>query len=206
MRRVRSFLVLLALLAWVAVPVSASAQDNAGLGQYQENVPGAGGDAPDQQGGGGQNPAGGGGANGGGSGGSNGSGGGSQSGDVPQGTVDELQSLGDDGAAAAQAAIETSPAGTPTGSAANGGGGSGNGASAGAGSNTGSGSSTSTGDDSGSGDSGGGGIGELLGKTVGGSDSGGMGPALPIILGIVVLGALGVLVARRGGFSGLHRG
>jgi hypothetical protein len=33
-----------------------------------------------------------------------------------------------------------------------------------------------------------------------------MGPALPIILGIVLLGALGVLVARRGGFGRLNRG
>ena len=33
-----------------------------------------------------------------------------------------------------------------------------------------------------------------------------MGPALPIILGIVLLSAVAVLVARRGGFGRLHRG
>ena len=57
-----------------------------------------------------------------------------------------------------------------------------------------------------SGGSGGVGVGDLLGNTVGGSESGGMGPALPIILGIVLLSAVAVLVARRGGFGRLHRG
>ena len=215
MRRVIPLLTLLALLVWAAVPVGASAQDNSGLSQYQENPPtaggGGGGGGHHGGGGGGGGHNGGGGAAGGGSGaaaGSSQSGGGS----VSQSTVNQLDSMGADGQAAADAAIASTalartrtPLLTPlppatrtraararaprTRAAGGSGGATGENATGGQ-----------------SGGSGGVGVGDLFGNTVGGSESGGMGPALPIILGIVLLSAVAVLVARRGGFGRLHRG
>ena len=122
MRRVIPLLTLLALLVWAAVPVGASAQDNSGLSQYQENPPtaggGGGGGGHHGGGGGGGGHNGGGGAAGGGSGaaaGSSQSGGGS----VSQSTVNQLDSMGADGQAAADAAIASTPPGSNANSSSN---------------------------------------------------------------------------------------
>jgi hypothetical protein len=131
---------------------------------------------------------------------------------VPAGTVEELESLGDDGAAAADLATGTSPDDSQpaaSGSTSTGSNGSGSGSQAGSGSGSGSGSqagsgagsagsgggsaSATGGDESGSGT----GVGKLIDSTVGGSDSGGMGPALPLILLATAVAAIAFFVVRR---------
>ena len=111
-----------------------------------------------------------------------GAGGNQQSGSGPL-TPDEVEALeaqGPDGAAAAEAAQATGPDAT-----------------AGVG-----GEDTAAGDGDGSsaaasdGESGGAGITELVGDVAGGSDDG-MGPVLPIVLAVALIGAVGFLIARR---------
>ena len=200
MRKLMIVSVVLASLA--AAPVAAQAQAGSGVDQYQENIPGAGGNHPDGSNGGhnggnaggGGHQGGGGGAAGGGSGGGGSAGGGNSL--SPQ-VTDELNAQGADGAATAAIADSTAPQGSGSGS--NGGGnghsgGSGNGGSA----NGGSGSSNTTLQS----DDGGGGLGgvvdEILGRNSSSSD--GMGVALPIILLATGLGAVAFfLLARRRG-------
>ena len=187
MRRVMITSVILVSLA--AAPVAAQAQDPSGIDQYQENIPGAGGDQPGGHNGGGN-------AGGGHNGGGGSAGGGSAAGGStlsPQ-VTDELNAHGADGAAAAAIAESTSPQGS-------GSGGSGSGANASGGGNgngngdSGSASQLNTGHD-------GGGLGgvvdEILGRNASNSD--GMGVALPIILLATALGAVAFfLLARRRG-------
>jgi hypothetical protein len=95
--------------------------------------------------------------------------------------VDDLNASGADGQRAAALAEQTAPAHDPANGAdsANGGG------------SDGSGSSDRSHSDSG------GGIGGVVDQVVGTSDSGGMGIALPIILGAALVAALLFLLARR---------
>jgi hypothetical protein len=158
-------LALFGLLA-IASPAAANHEaippDNSGVGQYTENVPGAGGDKPSDD-------LGGSGAGGSGSGSS-----GSDAG-LPPRTADALDSLASKGPVGA-AAAGLARAGASD-----------NAQGAGAG---GAGSPGSAGEDDGSF------LGEIFGQLTG-SDSDGMGIALPIILGASLVAALGLLVARR---------
>ena len=123
MRKLMIVSVVLASLA--AAPVAAQAQAGSGVDQYQENIPGAGGNHPDGSNGGhnggnaggGGHQGGGGGAAGGGSGGGGSAGGGNSL--SPQ-VTDELNAQGADGAATAAIADSTAPQGSGSGS--NGGG------------------------------------------------------------------------------------
>jgi len=220
----RTVLALCALaLAAFALPVSAAsgqAPDDSAIDQYVESVPGAGGDQPvDEETGA---PAGnsGGGAGGGGSGGSGGDGSGGSGGEetaISPGVEDDLENAGEAGSAAAGLAEDTAPSGTPAGGGdvgANqtGGGGGANQPAGGGGANQpagggganqpgggGGGESPSGGAASTSGvagsDTGGDGVVELVADAVDG-ESEGMGPALPIILGLSLLVALAALFFR----------
>ena len=186
MRRVIIVSAVLAALA--ALPTIASAQSGApesGVGEYTENIPGAGGNQPE---------------NGGGQGGSGGSGGSGQGGSgeaAPGGTatdtglppevVNEFEQQGADGAAAAALAQSTSPSGSNQGAGQPGSGGQ---AAGDAG-------QISSGD-------GQGGVGGVVEKIVGvnsASQSDGMGIALPVILGSSLLAALLFLFVRRRGLG-----
>jgi hypothetical protein len=162
---------LIALLLGVGAG-GAYAQDNAGIDQYTENVPGAGGD--DHSGGGGS----------GGAGGSGGSGGGDEatgtssgstapSNTVSPATSDELQAAGPDGQAAEALAESAGPQG----------GGSTSSGTAGSSSGAGSGSGAVTAD--------------LSASTDDSSGLFGLGPGLPIVLGLTLLAALGIALVRR---------
>ena len=193
--------ILAALVALVAAPV-ALAQENSAVDEYTENIPGAGGGAGNT------------GSNGGGSGGSGGSGGGNGSAgtqaqgggeELPAAVNEQFQNAGADGAAAAALAQSTTPEGSGGDAGVTGG----SSSTGGTGSNQdgGSGSSQGTGSQAGgvqgidaeslpaSGD---GGVDDILGVVTGGSsDTGGMGVALPLILGAVLLAGLLALLARR---------
>ena len=145
MRKLMIVSVVLASLA--AAPVAAQAQAGSGVDQYQENIPGAGGNHPDGSNGGhnggnagGGHQGGGGGAAGGGSGGGGSAGGGNSL--SPQ-VTDELNAQGADGAATAAIADSTAPQGSGSGSNGGGNGHSGGSGNGGSGSG-GSGSSNTT--------------------------------------------------------------
>lgn len=160
-------------LAMTAPP--AIAQDNAGIDEYSENVPNAGGD---------HQPSGGD---------DRGDGVGAGGGDdrdqgqgaaIPAGAADEFQAAGSDGQAAAALAQQTAPTddGGRRGRPATG-------------------SDAGTGDAGGPAterSDGNGGVGGVVDRLVGtSSDDGGMGVVLPIILAATLLGALAFLAARR---------
>jgi hypothetical protein len=156
---------------------------NSEIAQYLENVPGACGD----QGIGGGNGSGDQGTSAG-----SGQGGSGVSGTgLPTGTINRLESLGPAGAQAASFAESTSP-GTVEGTGAGGSGGS-----SAAGIQSASGGTASVDD---------GGDGSFLsaladlvtGNEAGGSSDQGMGTLLPILLGGVLLGGVGILALRRG--------
>lgn len=150
----------------LAVP-AASAQDNSAVDEYTENPPSPGGENPNPDGGAG-------------SGGSDGSGGGGGESSLPPATVDQLESMGADGAAAAGLANELGPTGNRD---RNGSGGS----------SPGSGSV-----DPATGESAGGSpISEILEGLTGGSDSSGLGPVLPIVLIAALIAGLAFALARR---------
>ncbi|MGH2950598.1 MAG: hypothetical protein ACRDKX_00955 [Solirubrobacterales bacterium] len=188
MRRV---LLAVAVAALVALPATAHAQlpaDNAGVDQYTESIPGAGGDG--QAGGGGG--SGGGGSGGDGSGGG-GSGGGGASGSetsaggsvLPGSVIEQFEQAGLDGVAAAALANETAPRGARR-----------------SGSGEGVGDATTL--PAGSGRGGVAGvIDEVAGfdssSDSGSSDSRGMGFLLPIILAAAALAALLFVLLRRRG-------
>ena len=204
MRKLMIVSVVLASL--VAAPVAAQAQAGSGVDQYQENIPGAGGNHPDGSNGGhnggnaggGGHQGGGGGAAGGGSGGGGSAGGGNSL--SPQ-VTDELNAQGADGAATAAIADSTAPQGSGSGS--NGGGnghsgGSGNGGGSAAAGRLRLASNTTLQSDDGGGAGLGGVVDEILGRNASSSD--GMGVALPIILLATGLGAVAFfLLARRRG-------
>jgi hypothetical protein len=123
---------------------------NSEVDQYSEFVPGACGDKP------------------------SGSGGGSESNAIPQSVVDELGSLGPDGAAAAALAQANAPRGSGAGDSGR--------ASAGGGS------------DSSDGSSGAGAIVDALG-----GDGDGLGFLLPLILALVAAAGIAYVVGRRRG-------
>jgi hypothetical protein len=160
-RAVHGLVAILGVLA-IAGPAAASHEiippDNSGVGQYTENVPGAGGDKPSDDLGGGS--------------GSGGSGSGSAGSDagLPPGTADALESQGPDGQAAANLAQATSPGRGEDGADRAGG--------------------DAPGADDGSA------IGDVIGQ-LGASDSGGMGIALPIVLGLSLVAAAVLVLARR---------
>jgi len=185
MRRV---LIVSAVLAAMTAPISiasAQAPPGAGVGEYTENIPGAGGDQ--SNGGGGANQGGsGGGAN---QGGSGGAGGGDDSApgtvtgaSLPPAVVDEFQQQGANGAAAAELAQSTSPSGSKPGGGESSGNGGGEVAPGG----------------------GQGGVAGVVESLVGdnaSSQSDGIGVALPIILGSALLGAFLFSLARRRGLG-----
>ena len=175
----RKLALIFALGALTAFPQYASAQANSGIDQYEENVPGAGGDRPSDGGGGD-----GGGRDGGGTA-PSGGGGGSSSGSIDTGAVNP----------------GSSPAPTDAGAA---GGAGAQGSAADSAERTGG---------SGSRDAQDGDVGSVAAEEGSGvanpadavedtSGGGGMGIALPIILGASLLAALLVLVARRRRASG----
>jgi hypothetical protein len=183
----------------LAIPASAPAQDDSAIGQYIENVPGAGGDEPSEDveaGGGGSGGRGSGGGSGGsgsgggsggsGSGGGEGSGAGEAAG-VPSSPTNEAapQAAGETAAAAADLAEATAPEQSA---------GSGSERSASARSDHGSGGGSSTAKGT---ENGGPPVGDVLGTGFGDSDSGGLGLALPIILGAALLAAIAFWLLRR---------
>jgi hypothetical protein len=183
-RDMRRILIVSAVLAaFVALPSIASAQGSpeAGIGEYQENVPGAGGNQPGQGGSGGGGQGGSGGA---------GDGGGSGGGTVtdqglPADVVEQFAQQGADGAAAADLAQSNSP------SQGGEGGQSGGGHQGDEGSQIGSGGGQN-------------GVRGVIEKVVGAnssSDSDGMGVALPLILGASAVGALLLVLLRRRGLG-----
>jgi hypothetical protein len=167
----------LAIVAVLAVPSTSAAQaPGGGADQYSETFPGAGGNRP---------------SNGGGSGGAGGSGGGQSdpsSGPLTPAQVEALEAQGADGAAAAAAAQSSGPEGAP---------GAGEDGKA-VGGNQGSAAEGNSGSPAGEGDSEGSGVPELVGDVASGSDDG-MGPVLPIVLAVALIGAVAFLIARRGG-------
>jgi hypothetical protein len=191
MRRI--LIVSAVLAAFVALPpiVFAQGSPEAGIGEYQENVPGAGGDKPSGggQGGSGDGEGGSGGGSGGGSSESgSGSGADTTSQGLPPDVVEQFEQQGADGAAAADLAQSNSPGQ---------GGGGGGGQSGSGGQQAGEGSEIGS-------DGGQSGVGGVVEKVVGtnsSSDSDGMGAALPIILGASALGALLFLFLRRRGLG-----
>ena len=213
---------LLTLLATLVISAAGAATaiaatpNGSAIDQYQENIPGAAGDQPSDggngagNGGGGNshsgNGGGGGGAGGGGAGGGGAGGGGSGGpASLPSSTADQLQSDGTDGAAAAALAQQTAPPAADGGGHGNGstGGASGGGQTGGqsGGSSAGGAGSAATG--SGSDQGGRSGAGHVLSAVVDGSsgDDGGIGVALPIVLGATLLAAPLLLIARRRGFG-----
>jgi hypothetical protein len=162
-------LAFLALLATLLLPAVAGAQGNAGIDQYTETPPTADGES--------DGAAFGASGNGGGSGsGAEGEGGGGEP--LPADTRDALESLGSDGAAAADIAEATAPS---SGSGADGG------------ERGGFEASRPTGEGSGGGS--GDGIGGVV-DALAGSDSEGLGVTLPLILLLSLLGVLGLVVSR----------
>jgi hypothetical protein len=166
-------------LLFVAAPATAVACQphngggNSEVNQYLETIPGPCGDQPV-----GGNPSGNQGTS---------SGAGSSAAGIPPATLTHLESLGPAGAQAAGFAQATNP-----------GGGSGNGSAKGSG--QGSSGSAQSGTTSG----GGGSLLDALKQAVTGADASGsssgqgLGTLLPILLGMVLLGGLGVLALRRG--------
>jgi hypothetical protein len=209
--------VTLALLAALALPAPLFAQGNSTIDQYGEAPPGAGGGGGGGSAGGGGGTSTGGGSAGGGdtstgggtsTGGSSGDGGSSTTGGaavVPDETAAELEAAGSDGQATADLAQETAPAtaGSQTtgGDSAQSGGGNGQGEGAGGGGDAGEDSSLFS-DSSGSTDDDPEGIGGVIDAVLTGATDTGMGVALPIILVAALVGAIGVLVARRRGYIG----
>ncbi len=185
--------ILAALLALVAAPV-ALAQENSAVDEYTENVPGAGG------GSGNTGPSGGGSGGGSGGAGTQAQGGGEE---LPAAVNEQFQNAGADGAAAAALAQATAPEGTGTDAGGTGGGsptgGSGSNQAGGGGSGQGSQAGGAQGIDAESlPASGDGGVDDILGVVTGGSaDTGGMGVALPLILGAALLAGLLAVLARR---------
>jgi hypothetical protein len=109
-----------------------------------------------------------------------GGGSGEGGGSLPPGTVQDFQALGADGEAAAALAEATAPGGENGRDRATG----------------------TRGGDGAPATGGGSPIGDVVGDVAGGSgDEGGMGVALPLILGASLLGAIALLVARRRGGS-----
>ena len=161
MRKFTGFLIALSLLFVISAP--AVAQENAGEDEYTEGVPGGDGESPA-----GNNPA-------------NGSDAGSGT-SLPPGVVSQLQSAGDDGAAAAALAEEFGGnAGAKndargTADSANGGAGSGTGSDA---------SPTGTG-----------GLAGVVDEILSPDSDSGLGIWLPIILGVALLAALVAGIAR----------
>lgn len=185
MRRIGSALTLITALfalaassAWAQRPIPPG---NSAADQYAEGAPGAdGNNAPSNKGGGSD----GGGLGGGGSGGSQGGGGSSSSGLSPS-VENDLQQQGATGATAATALGANAP-NRGSGSQSNRGAGLGSGP-GGAGQGSGSGASANEGSA----------LGDIADSLLTGSDEGGMGVALPILLALALLGGLLLVVRRR---------